>query len=93
MGHFKDGRWNALEDTKPWIFLAILRNSKRVQFFYFGIVFLKSESNSCVESLKSNSMRVFETINWWTWNHLLDLQLQKLRIGLPWSCIESYCLV
>ena len=38
-------------------------------------------------------MRVFDTINWWNWNHLLDLQLQKLRIGLPWSCIESYCLV
>ena len=39
-------------------FLAILRDSKRVQFFYFGIgiVFLKSESKNCIELLKSDSI-------------------------------------
>ena len=39
-------------------FLAILCDSKRVQFFYFGIgnVFLKSESKNCIELLKSDSI-------------------------------------
>ena len=50
MGHFKDGRWNALEDTKPRIFLAILRNSKRVQFFYFVIGSPKIENWTRLES-------------------------------------------
>ena len=92
------GTKNSVEVTKPQIFLAILRDSKRVQFFYFGIgiVFLKSESKNCIESLKSDSRdskRVFDTINLWNRNCLLDLRVQKLRIGLAWSCVESYRLV
>ena len=45
---------------KPRMFLAILRDSKRVQFFYFGIwlVFLKSESKTRIELLFSDSMRL-----------------------------------
>ena len=37
--------------------------------------------------------RVFDTINLWNRNCLLDLRVQKLRIGLAWSCVESYRLV
>ena len=50
--------------SKQRIFLAILHNSKQVQFFYFGIgiVYLKSESKNYIESLFSNSTRLYASL-------------------------------
>ena len=38
-------------------------------------------------------MQVFDTIYLWNRNCLLDLRVQKLRIGLAWSHVELYRLV
>ena len=49
---------------RPRIFLAILPDSKQVQFFQFGIgiVFLTSNSKKRIELLKSDSMRLYESL-------------------------------
>ena len=78
--------------TKPWIFLANLRDSKRVQFFYFGIgiIFLTSKSKYRVELLKSNSMGVFATLIFWIriiYPTGESKNWESDSLGVPWSHI------